>query len=153
MCKSISHDMLVFTQVKDTIAIRPLAALRPSKYIWSDEELSWPEMLQAKNTMLSFIAKSGVWPEGHVQSLASFYVNLELHPQKSLPFGDQALLLYQSRVRREWYDTFAQKEGFNIAIIQDELLCSVAEELNGRIIFREIDQVKCHPFPKPDDVC
>ena len=38
--KSISHDTLAFAQIEDTIAIRPLAALRPSKYIRSDEELS-----------------------------------------------------------------------------------------------------------------
>jgi hypothetical protein len=98
-------------------------------------------MLQAKNTMLHFIAKSGVWPVAHAQSLAAFYVNLELHPRKELPFGEQALMLYQSRVRREWFDAFKREEGFNIAIIQDTLLRSIAEELNGRIILNEIDQV------------
>jgi hypothetical protein len=91
--------------------------------------------------MLHFIAKPGVRLAAHAEPLAAFYINLELHPKKSLPFSEQALMLYQSRVRHEWFDTFKREEGFNIAIIQDALLRPVAEELNGRIVFSEIDQV------------
>jgi hypothetical protein len=104
--KSVSHDTLTFAQVEDTIAICPLAVLRPSRNIRNNEDLSWVEMLQAKNTMLHFIVKSGVWPVTHAESLATFYVNLELHPRKSLPFGEQALIMYQGHVRCEWFDTF-----------------------------------------------
>lgn len=42
--KSISHDTLAFTQFEDTFTIHPLAALRPSKNIRNDEDLSWDEM-------------------------------------------------------------------------------------------------------------
>jgi hypothetical protein len=38
--RSISLDTLTLSQVGDTIAMRPLASLRPSKNIRSDEELS-----------------------------------------------------------------------------------------------------------------
>ena len=58
--KSISHDTLAFMQLEDTIMICPLASLSPSKHIRNDEDLSWEEMLGAKNMMLSFMAKSGV---------------------------------------------------------------------------------------------
>lgn len=77
---SISQDTLAFAQVNNIISIQPMAAIRPSKHIRNDEDLSWEEMLGAKNTMLHFIAKSGAWPASHMESLASFYVNLELHP-------------------------------------------------------------------------
>lgn len=140
--KSISHDTLAFTQLEDTISIQPLAAIKPSKNIRSDEDLSWEEMLGAKNTMLRFIAKSGVWPATHAESLAAFYVNLELHPRVLLPNGKQTLLLYQGRVRREWYDAFKRGEGFNIELIQDNLLRSMAEELNARIVAKDIEQVR-----------
>lgn len=143
--KSISHDTLAFTQLEDTIAIRPLAALRPSKHIRNDKDLSWEEMLGAKNIMLRFMAKSGVWPVTHVESLAAFYVNLEMHQRVVLPFGKWVLLLYQSQVRCEWFDTFKRGEGFNISIIQDNLLRSIAEETNGNIVFNKIEQVWC-PF-------
>ena len=136
--KSINQDTLAFTQLDDTIAIRPMAALRPSKHIRNDEDLSWEEMLAAKNLMLRWMAKSRVWLVTHVESLAEFYMNLEMHERAELDLGKRVLLLYQSWVRREWYDAFKHKEGFNISLIQDKLLCSMAEEVNGNIIFNEI---------------
>jgi hypothetical protein len=143
--KSISHDTLAFTQLEDTISIQPLAAIRPSKRIRNDEDLTWEEMLGAKNTMLRFIAKSGTWPATHAESMAAFYVNLELHPRVLLPNGKQTLLLYQARVRREWYDAFKREEGFNIELLQDNLLSFMAEEINGLVVAKEIEQVQCPP--------
>lgn len=63
-------------------------------------------MLVAKNLMLRFMAKSGVWPVMHVESLAEFYLNLEMHKRAKSDLGKKVLLLYQSWVRREWYNTF-----------------------------------------------
>jgi len=139
--KSISHDTLAFTQFEDTIAIRPLAAVRPSRNIRNDEDLSWDEMMDAKNTMLHFIAKSGVWPSANAQSLAAFYVILDLHPRRLQVNGRQALLLYQSRARREWFDALKRDEGFNIEIINENLLRTLADGLNDRIRDKKIDQV------------
>ena len=143
--KSISHDTLAFMQLEDTIVIHPLASLRPSKQIRNDEDLSWEEMLGAKNMLLSFMAKLNVWPIPHVESLAVFYVNLELHPRAGTALGKRVLLLYQSWVRREWFDAFKRREGFNISLIQDKLLFSVAEELSGSVIFNEMEQVLSCP--------
>ncbi len=131
--KSISHDTLAFTQLEDTIAICPLAALRPSKNIRNDEDLSWEEMLDAKNTMLHFIAKSGFWPVTHVESLVAFFVALELHPRKLQLNGKRALIAYQSRARCEWFDALKRDEGFNIELIEEDLLRSLAEDVNDRI--------------------
>jgi hypothetical protein len=78
--KSISHDTLAFTQLEDTIAICPLAVLRPSKHVRNDEDLTWEEMMDAKNTTLHFMAQSGVWPAAHAESLVAFYIALDLHP-------------------------------------------------------------------------
>ncbi len=102
--KSISQDTLTFTQLEDTIVIHPLAALRPSRTIRNNEDLSWEEMLQAKNTMLHFMAKSAVWPMANAESLAAFFIALELHPRVLQINGKKALLLYQSQARREWFD-------------------------------------------------
>ena len=91
--KSVSQDTLTFTQVGDTFAIRPMAALRPSKQIRNDEDLSWEEMMDAKNVMLHFMAKSGVWEDEHATALASFYINLDCHPRKEQKNGKMALLV------------------------------------------------------------
>ena len=139
--KSISHNTLAFTQLKDTITIHPLAALHPSKHIRNDEDLSWEEMLGAKNMLLHSMAKSVVWPVTHVESLAAFYINLEMHKRAGTAMGKRVLLLYQSWVRHEWFDTFKQREGFNISLIQDKLLYKMSEELNGSVILSKIKQV------------
>ena len=141
----------MFTQVGDTFAIRPMAALRPSKQIRNDEDLSWEEMMDAKNVMLHFMAKSGAWEDEHATALASFYINLDYHQQKEQKNGKLALLLYQSRVWQEWFDTLRRNEGFNILLIEEDLLCSLVEEVNttvqdreNAIRDREVEQV-CHP--------
>ena len=135
--KSVSHDTLTFTQLGDTFAIRPLAAVRPSKHIRNDEELSWEDMMDTKNVMLHFMAKSGVWQAEHTLCLATFYVNLNCHLRKGQKNGKQALILYQSCARREWFESLKRGVGFNLALIQDELLRSLAEEVNNAIQDRE----------------
>ncbi|KAH9036083.1 hypothetical protein EDB84DRAFT_1437754 [Lactarius hengduanensis] len=46
--RSISQDTLVFTQVEGTFTIRPLAAIKPSRNVRCDEELSWEEMFDCQ---------------------------------------------------------------------------------------------------------
>ncbi len=152
--KSISQDTLAFTQLEGSIAIRPLASLRPSRNIRNDEELSWEEMMEVKNTMLHFMVKSTVWPMAHAESLAAFFVALELHPRQKQTNGKRALLLYQSRVRREWFDALKRDEGFNIERIGENLLRTLAEEVNesvreanDRARDREFDQVQFFTRP------
>ena len=41
--KSVSQYTLTFTQFEDTIAIWPLATMRPSKHIRNNKDLSWEE--------------------------------------------------------------------------------------------------------------
>ena len=135
--KSVSNDTLTFTQQGDSFAIRPLAALKPSRHIRNDEELTWEEMMDAKNIMLHYMGKSGVWEDEHALCVATFYINLDYHPRKSQKNGKQALLLYQSRACREWFDALKRDEGFNLALIQDDLLRSLAEEVNNAIQDRD----------------
>ncbi|KAF8258316.1 hypothetical protein EI94DRAFT_1623057, partial [Lactarius quietus] len=124
------NDSLGLAQHRDAIALRPLAAQRPTRHIRKDEELTWEEMLDAKNMMLQFMEKSGVWPALHAEAISGFFLNLELHPRKSLPNGKRALLLYQSRVRLHWFDSLKRGDGYNIEIIQEEHLRSTADEVN-----------------------
>ena len=135
--KSVSQDTLTFTQIGDAFVICPMAATRPSKQIRNDEDLSWEEMMDAKNVMLHFMAKSGVWQDEHVTALTTFYINLNYHQRKEQKNGKPALLLYQSWVWREWYDALKCNEGFNIVVIKEDLLRALAEEVNNSIQDRE----------------
>ncbi|KAF8265986.1 hypothetical protein EI94DRAFT_1803712 [Lactarius quietus] len=74
------NNALGLTQHEGGIALHPMASLKPSSHVRGNEELSWQEMLDAKNVMMHFMNKSGVWPHTHSESIASFYFNLELHP-------------------------------------------------------------------------
>ncbi|KAH9165592.1 hypothetical protein EDB89DRAFT_1858171, partial [Lactarius sanguifluus] len=89
--KSISQDTMAFAQFEDTLALRPLAAVRPSQNICSDKNLSWDKVMYAKNTLLHFMAQSGAWPLEHVDSLAAFFVALELHPRRVQDNGNVVL--------------------------------------------------------------
>ncbi|KAH8997876.1 hypothetical protein EDB86DRAFT_2803261 [Lactarius hatsudake] len=140
----VSQDTLAFTQLDGTITVRPLAAVRSSKNIRSDEDLSWEEMLQAKNVMLRYMAKSTTWPDAHAQSLAAFFVALEMHPRTAQPNGKRALLLYQSRARREWFVALKRNEGFNIEHIGETLLRIAADEIDHKVQKEEFDQVRTH---------
>ena len=135
--KSVSQDTLTFTQVGDSFAIHPMATLRPSKQIRNDEDLSWEEMMDAKNVMLHYMAKSRAWEDEHAMALASFYINLDCHQRKEQDNSKMALLLYQSRVRREWFDSLKCGKGFNIALIEEDLLRTLAEEVNNAVRNRE----------------
>jgi hypothetical protein len=114
---------------------------QPSRYIRNDVDLSWEEILDAKSIMLHFMNKSRAWPELHVESIAAFFFNLELHPRKSKVNGKATLLLYQSCVCCEWFDALEHDEGFNIQIIQEEPLWSYAEKVND--IIHERDNARC----------
>ncbi|KAF8261482.1 hypothetical protein EI94DRAFT_1810214 [Lactarius quietus] len=80
--RTFNSNVLALTQPEGTIALHPMSAIKPSGNVRGDEELSWDEMLDAKNIMLHFMNKSGVWLRPHSESIMSFYFNLELHPQK-----------------------------------------------------------------------
>ena len=113
----------------------------PSKNIWRDEDLSWEEMWDMKNTLLHFMALSGVWPAEHTEPLAAFFVTLDLHPRKQQLNGKQALVMYKSWVRCKWFDALKCNEGFNIEIIQDTLLCSYVEEISNKMLDRRMEQL------------
>ena len=81
----------MLTQVAGTIAIRPLAAIWPSKHIRNDHGLSREEMMDARNITLHYMALSKVWPEAHAKSLADFYYALDAHLRKVLANGKKTL--------------------------------------------------------------
>ena len=131
--KSISHDTLLFTQVSNTFVIWPTAAIQPSKHIQNDDYISWEDMIDGKNIMLHFMAKSGLWLDAHAASIVAFFFELEHHQRKDQKNGKLALLLYQSHVWCEWFDALKHGKGFNIELIKEDLLHACAEKVNENI--------------------
>ena len=113
----------------DSLALQLLLSLRPSRNIRRDEDLSWDEMVTAKNNMIYFMVKSKLWPQSHIECVAKFYVALETHPIHQSSHGNRIVTAYAGRARCKWFDTLKMDEGFNLAIINAELMKSVADEI------------------------
>ena len=146
--RSTGHDTLALTQLGGTIAIGPLAS-KPSRHVRMDEELSWEEMLDAKNILLHFMDKVGTWPCAHMELIAVFFFNLKVHLRKLQKNGKKVLIVYQAHVQRKWFDALQRKQGFNIALIQEELLHSYTDKVNDDICDRNFEQVRCLSPPPP----
>ncbi|KAF8265902.1 hypothetical protein EI94DRAFT_1702132 [Lactarius quietus] len=137
---STGHDTIALTLLRGTITSGPLAA-KPSRHVQMDKELSWEEMFDAKNILLHFMDKSRVWPIAHSECVANSFINLKVHLRKLQMNGKKALIVYQACAHRKWFNALQCKQGFNLAIIQEELLHSIASEVNEGICNRGFEQV------------
>jgi len=68
------------------------------------------------------------WGAKHCSALVSFFYDLEVHPYHSRPNGESILLIYQACIHHAWHDGLMAGNMCNIAITNDNLLCSVADE-------------------------
>lgn len=141
--KASTSDTFGLTRVDDVVAFQPISALKPSRNIRRDDELSWDELVSAKNTMLHFISTSKAWPQEHIESLAAFYVVLETHPMRQRNHGNKIMVTYASRVRREWFDALKRPgdPGFNLELINEDLLRSIADEIKDAARAEEFKSV------------
>ena len=124
-----NHNTYGLANLGDSLTLQPLSSLRPSKNIRRDEDLSWDEMVTAKNNMIHFMSKSKLWPQAHMECIAKFFVGLETHPIRQTTLGNRIVTAYAGRARREWFDALKRDEGFNLAIINPDLMKSVADEI------------------------
>jgi hypothetical protein len=126
---STNHHTYGLLSLGDSLSLQPLSSLRPSKNIRRDEDLSWDEIVTAKNNMIHFMSKSKLWPLSHMECIAKFYVALETHPVRQTSHGNRIIAAYAGRARCEWFDALRRDEGFNLAIINSELMKSVVDEI------------------------
>ncbi|KAF8486915.1 hypothetical protein DFH94DRAFT_6796 [Russula ochroleuca] len=135
-------DMLEYVELDYfTIDVWPLSTQKTPKNIRNDEDLSWGEMFDAKRRLLHFMVQSGVWPTAHTDSLASFFVALQTHPRRFQTNGQEALLLYQSRVRREWFSALKSNKGFKIEDIGEDFLRSCADLINDQMWEKQLEEM------------
>jgi len=78
----------------------------------------------------------------HARSLWRLSLELSSRTQEVTGERKRILLLYQSLIRRKWFDALECGKGFNIALIEDDLVWAIADEVNDRIWKREIDEVR-----------
>jgi hypothetical protein len=137
-----NEDTFGLTKIDDMVTLRPVAALKASKNVTPDIELTWRQMEIAKTILIRQISKC-CWPDKSITALAQFFMNLEVHQYRQRAFGEQALLVYQARVRRDWHDLLKRGDGntFNIALMNETLLQSIHREIMDKRQAESIEEV------------
>jgi hypothetical protein len=109
--QTLNEDTFGLTKVDDVVSFRPVSALKASKNVIQDIDLTWRQMEIAKTTLIQHVTKHG-WAEKAITALAQFFMNLEVHHYRQRAYGEHALLVYQARVRRNWHDQLKLGGGF-----------------------------------------
>lgn len=125
-----ADDTHGLSKVGDHVSFRSISAVRASKNVILDVNLTWNQMSYAKNAFLQHLEKAE-WPAKHINALAHFFIRLESSPYRTQACGEKIIITYQARVHRHWHDMLKQEEGsaFNIALIDDSLMESISNEI------------------------
>ncbi|KAJ7066339.1 hypothetical protein C8F01DRAFT_981050, partial [Mycena amicta] len=115
------------------------------KNVRRDESLTWAELTLASARYLREISAAG-WKNEHVEALTQFFYLVEHHPlrEEDAEHGAKILLIYQDRVRYEWFKALGTERAFNIGIMSDVLLKKYADEYFRKL---QADAVKRCVFP------
>ncbi|KAH7917392.1 hypothetical protein BV22DRAFT_1026403, partial [Leucogyrophana mollusca] len=128
--KSVDDDSYGFTKVEQILTLKSVASSRASKNAVQDKDLTWRQFDLGNDGLLNHACKAGWRPE-HLQALSTFFVSISTSELRTRPLGEETLLLYQDRVRREWHDSLKMDDDpFNIALLSETLLRSIGDEVH-----------------------
>ena len=141
---SEEDSTLSLTQENGNIQLRRSTSTASYKHlITPDENLTWKDLLQAKNVFLEYIAKGG-WPVPYLQMFTDFYCKLKLRSELRQPHGhgEKILILYHARARREWFDAARLKNLFDISVIDEDWMVEAHKEMWDNVHTQEIRKVE-----------
>ncbi|KAL6300603.1 hypothetical protein BKA93DRAFT_709463, partial [Sparassis latifolia] len=101
--ENLEYETFGFTHTDDVIALKPLASFRTSRHAIPDCDLSWQLVSMGSMSLLQQLEES-LWPQKHISSLLSFFWTLHNHPFQTWPYGESALIAYQTKVHHAWHD-------------------------------------------------
>lgn len=139
-------DAFGLTKVDEFVTLKSISSVKASKNVIVDADLTFRQISMAKNTLIPLMTKYQ-WTEKSINAFAQLFTQLELHPYRQREFGERALIIYQARVRREWHDQLRIGSGFNIGIMNEDLLQGVYRELLDKAQVRSLNEVSflCSP--------
>jgi len=105
-------DALGLSKVADLVSFRSISAVRASKNVILDVNLSWNQMSYAKNVFLQHLEKAD-WPAKHVNALAHFFIRLESSPYRNRACGEKSF----SHTRRESAATGMTRPNKRVALL------------------------------------
>ncbi|KIK78725.1 hypothetical protein PAXRUDRAFT_54756, partial [Paxillus rubicundulus Ve08.2h10] len=139
---STMEDTFSISKVDDVLTMWLIAALKQSRNMVNNCDLSISDFFRAKNNFLIHIEQAS-WPKKHVNALAEFFWHLENHPICNCRHGDAVMLLYAHHVRRSWHDDLKRRSAFNISKVNNTLMNAFNEE----VIDQRRDDVLCKASP------
>ena len=80
------------------LVLQTIGATTTSSKVIKDENLTWLQLTEAKTRMVGCLKACG-WNENEISQLVLFYLSLDTHPIRSRPYGVEAVMRYQERVR------------------------------------------------------
>ncbi|KAG6889803.1 hypothetical protein C0992_003992 [Termitomyces sp. T32_za158] len=127
-----SNDVFTLTQEDSLLSLRPVSNFRSKTKMIQDEDLTWEQLSVASICFLEHIVQEK-WPSVMVDVMHSFFFRLTHHKLRNEGAeGNQVLLMYQARARREWHRQLKNppKDGiFDIGLIDDGYLRSLKDQL------------------------
>ena len=141
---SEEDSMLSITQEDGKIQFKRSSSTASYRHlIVPDKDLSWKDLLQAKNVFLESIAKHG-WPEPYLRMFNDFYCKLELRSElrQANGHGEKILILYHAKARREWFNSARMKTPFDISVFDDEWMAEAQQETWDIVITQQIQKTQ-----------
>ena len=119
-----------------------------------DEQLAWDQITMGRHALLKTARRVG-WPDKHIFSLATFYINLEA--LMSDGYNTQTLILYHAVVRRQWHKTMKGRgTPFNLSIFNQRLFDTLDNQIMRDQMVRKIfvlnhnaHELTTHPHSHP----
>jgi hypothetical protein len=107
------------------------AAVRESKKMLDDKDISWDNFTQAVPRMMVAMTNAG-WPLERVVMLGQFWGSLQTHELRRSqdPLDQRTLLAYQAKYRLQWHMAITAPGGaYNLALIDEVRMRAIRDEV------------------------
>ncbi|KAG0700562.1 hypothetical protein DFH29DRAFT_876479 [Suillus ampliporus] len=122
---SIDEDAMIMAMLAggDTAWVSA-ASTRNARAVIDDQNLNFEEFCQACPRIIQAMQEAA-WPADHIQMMAMFWRNLQVHDFCSMrdPLAQKALLIYQAEQRKRWHIAVKSAGGaYDLSRINEVLL-------------------------------
>ncbi|KAI0076917.1 hypothetical protein K474DRAFT_1707723, partial [Panus rudis PR-1116 ss-1] len=141
-----SDEALNLVSKGSKISLEPSENARTLSNVIRDEKLSWAQLEDAIATFETEAIRVG-WTLHYIEMFRDFFYSIQRHPFRDRPFGRDALILYQARVRYNFYCSAERHRKFgggamNIRDINTTLLQECLEEVKDNKNAYWLNEVK-----------
>ena len=128
--KSQADDAFGLSKTDNILTVRLVASIRALCNALADHEPSFESFLQVKNNLLVYARKAD-WPPVNLDLLVTFFWNIEMHPIHKTALSNKIVLSYAARVRRDWHDEIKANNGYDISVINENLMHDIAFKIQS----------------------